>query len=95
MTGSATACPSPLPAEEDAADDDADEDMYPYDAHGDVDEDDDDVTGAATACPSPLPAEEGSDTEQMRSRRGCNIVLSHPHGDDARNDDDGGEDENI
>ena len=33
------------------------------------------MTGSATACPSPLPAEEGSDTEQMRSRRGCNIVL--------------------
>ena len=33
------------------------------------------VAGWANACPSPLPREEGSDTEQMRSRRGCNIVL--------------------
>ena len=33
------------------------------------------MMGSANACPSPLPGEEGSDTEQMRSRRGCNIVL--------------------
>ena len=46
------------------------------------------MTGSATACPSPLPAEEGSDTEQMRSRRGCNIVLPDPHHDDVDDDDD-------
>ena len=45
------------------------------------------VAGWANACPSPLPREEGSDTEQMRSRRGCNIVLRDAR--DRDRDDDG------
>ena len=45
------------------------------------------MMGSANACPSPLPGEEGSDTEQMRSRRGCNIVLRDAR--DRDGDDDG------
>lgn len=45
------------------------------------------MMGSANACPSPLPGEEGSDTEQMRSRRGCNIVLRDAR--DRDRDDDG------
>ena len=53
------------------------------------------MMGSETACPSLLPGEEGSDTEQMRSRRGCNILLRDARGDgDDDNDEsgDGGDD---